>query len=261
MKRTVENDEFLRKRKARQKRIRKRRIITGLVFLLVLSIITFVGLSLTVLFPIKALNAKGSKLYTPEQIVAASGINLGDNLFTSGVSIEDIRFKLPYVDEISLERTLPDTLLITVKDAKEYAAYNFENKYYVVSKAGVVLKISDQMPSGLFEIRGVKVKCREGLSVEFKDVKQKTAIEEITALSGEYGININYIDLSDELTLTVKTEGRFIVNLGSSNNLKNKFAHLSGMQKNIEADKTGKINLSMWTSENTEGTFVAGAID
>ena len=33
------------------------------------------------------------------------------------------------------------------------------------------------------------------------------------------------------------------------------------MIKAIEPDKTGRIDLSMWNSSASEGTFIAGAID
>ena len=52
MKRTAENDEFLKKRKARQRRIRKRRMIIGFSLLIVVLAGVGVILSLTVLFPI-----------------------------------------------------------------------------------------------------------------------------------------------------------------------------------------------------------------
>ena len=69
------------------------------------------------------------------------------------------------------------------------------------------------------------------------------------------------MDITDELAITVKAENRFNVNFGSANFLENKFAHLAGMIKNIGADKTGKINLSMWTNSQTQGTFVEGGLE
>ena len=59
MKRTAENDEFLKKRKARQRRIRKRRMIIGFSLLIVVLAAVGVILSLTVLFPINNITAKG----------------------------------------------------------------------------------------------------------------------------------------------------------------------------------------------------------
>ena len=77
MKRTAENDEFLKKRKARQRRIRRRRMLIGFMLFIVLLILVGVILSLTVLFPINNITAKGSSKYTAEQIISSSGIKTG----------------------------------------------------------------------------------------------------------------------------------------------------------------------------------------
>lgn len=261
MKRTAENDEFLKKRKARQRRIRRRRMIIGFSLFVVLLAVVGVILSLTVLFPINNISAKGSEKYTAEQIISSSGIKKGDNLFVSSVKTEDLRKKLPYIESVKIKRTLPDSISITVKDAQPYACYYCEELYYTVSKSGYVLESTEEKPDSLFEIRAEGVKCTLGEAVVIESEKTEELISEIGALAEEYGMTLNYIDVTDELSVTVKTENRFIVNLGTSNFLQNKFAHLSGMIKNIEVTKTGKINLSMWTTENTEGTFVAGEIE
>lgn len=261
MKRTAENDEFLKKRKARQRRIRKRRMLIGFSLLIVLLAVVGVILSLTVLFPIKSITAKGSERYTAEQIIALSGIKTGDNLFVSSVKTDALREKLPYIESVKIKRTLPDSITITVKDALPYACYYADGIYYTVSRAGYVLESGEVKPDSLFEIRAGGVKCVLGKEVSFSSEKTEALISEIGGLAEEYGVALNYIDVTDELTVTVKAENRFIVNFGTSNFLQNKFAHLSGMIKNIEETKTGKINLSMWTTENTEGTFVAGSIE
>ena len=90
----------------------------------------------------------------------------------------------------------------------------------------------------------------------FSGEKSETLIKDIISLAGEYSLKIDGIDITNELAVTVGVDGRFSVNFGTSNNLSEKFAHLSGMVKNIAEDKSGKIDLSMWTSSNTQGTFV-----
>lgn len=261
MKRTAENDEFLKKRKARQRRIRKRRMLIGFSLFVVLLIAVGAVLSLTVLFPINNITAKGSEKYTAEQIISLSGIKTGDNLFVSSINADALREKLPYIESVKVKKNLPDSITITVKDAVPYACYYTEGMYYTVSKAGYVLESTPQKPDSLFEIRANGVKCVLGKAVDIESDKTKNLISEIGELAEEYGLSLNYIDVTDELTVTVKTVNRFIVNLGTSNYIQNKFAHLSGMIKNIEETKTGKINLSMWTAENTEGTFVEGDIE
>lgn len=256
VKRTVQEDEFIKKRKARQKKIRKRRIIRGFLLFFILLIIAGAALSLTVLFPIKTVKAGGSKIYTAEQLAAASGIKKGDNLFTASVDEEALKYTLPYVESVKIKRTLPDTVTVTVTDAREYACYYTDGSYYAVSRSGHVLNCYDSMPDGIFEIRAPDVKCEVGREIKLSDEKSGELIEEILGIAEELKINITCLDITDELAITLKAENRFTVNLGTANYLENKLAHLSGMLKSIGSEKTGKINLSMWSDSHTEGTFV-----
>lgn len=236
-------------------------MLIGFMLFIVLLILVGVILSLTVLFPINNITAKGSVKYTAEQIISSSGIKTGDNLFISSVKTDDLREKLPYVESVKVNRTLPDSITITVKDAAPYACYYSEGMYYTVSKLGYVLEALEEKPDSLFEIRASGIKCSLGKAVTFSSEKTEALIYEIGGYAEEYGLSLDYIDVTDELAITAKAENRFIVNFGTSNFLSNKFAHLTSMIKNIEETKTGKINLSMWTTENTEGTFVAGDIE
>lgn len=236
-------------------------MLIGFMLFIVLLILVGVILSLTVLFPINNITAKGSVKYTAEQIISSSGIKTGDNLFISSVKTDDLREKLPYVESVKVNRTLPDSITITVKDAVPYACYYSEGMYYTVSKLGYVLEALEEKPDSLFEIRASGIKCSLGKAVTFTSEKTEALIYEIGGYAEEYGLSLDYIDVTNELAITAKAENRFIVNFGTSNFLSNKFAHLTSMIKNIEETKTGKINLSMWTTENTEGTFVAGDIE
>ena len=236
-------------------------MLIGFMLFIVLLILVGVILSLTVLFPINNITAKGSSKYTAEQIISSSGIKTGDNLFISSVKTDDLREKLPYVESVKVNRTLPDCITITVKDAVPYACYYSDGMYYTVSKLGYVLEALEEKPDSLFEIRASGIKCSLGKAVTFTSKKTEDLIYEIGGYAEDYGLSLGYVDVTDELAITAKAENRFIVNFGTSNFLSNKFAHLSSMIKNIEETKTGKINLSMWTTENTEGTFVAGDIE
>ncbi len=261
MKKTVTEDEFIKKRKARQKKLRKRRIIRGFILFFILLIAVGVTLSLTVLFPIETVKAGGSEKYTSEQIAHASGIKKGGNLFMSAVDESALKYTLPYIESVKIKRELPGTITVTVTDAEEFACYFKDGKYYAVSRAGHVLNCYDSLPERIFEIRAPDVKCEVGKGIEFSGEKSQKLIEQILECSKEQGININSVDITDELAITVKAENRFNVNFGSANFLENKFAHLAGMIKNIGADKTGKINLSMWTNSQTQGTFVEGGLE
>ncbi len=251
-------DDFLRKRIARQRKIRKRRLkiffTLFVIFLLGLSVI----LCLTVFFPIENLSARGSQLYKAQEIIKASDIELGDNLFaiTEGNTLKKIKSKLPYIESVKFKRTLPGNLSITVKDAEEYACYFDGKAYYTVSESGWVLKKEYENPENIFTIKGAKAECKVGSAVVFKDEEIRELIEKLIATLKEQKLSINTVDVSDKLSITLRIEGRFNVDLGTANYVSEKIKHLASMVENISAEKAGKINLSMWTNTNTQGTFV-----
>ena len=174
-------DEFLRKRKERQKRARKRRLVASFIFFIVFLLLVGVVLSLTVLFPISKINISGSKIYTSEQIADVCGIDLGDNLFTVSKkdTLNKLKEKLPFIETVEFERTLPDTLKITVTDAKKYACYEIDGKFYTVSKSGWVLEKTSKKAENVFLVTANGVKCSVGESIKFEKEETKQQIERL----------------------------------------------------------------------------------
>lgn len=259
MKKEIPRDEFVKKRAERQRKIRKRRLTAFFIFFVVTLLCVGVVLSLTVFFPIENLSATGSKIYSSEEILKITGINKGDNLFAvsrSGTE-KQLKTNLPYIDSVTFKRQLPDTLEIKVKDAEEFASYKVGKKYFTVSKSGWVMKESTEPHEKIFTVNAKGIKCKVGTQIKFEDAAQKELIDSISTSLTDEKLNYNLIDVTNPVLLTVKVDGRFTVNLGTSNNIVEKIRHLSGMIAEIPKEKQGEINLSMWTSDNTRGTFVA----
>ena len=72
----------------------------------------------TVFFQVETLAVTGNQRYTQEEIIAASGVELGDNLFwINKYQIEEsIRQQLPYIGTIEIHRGLPSTLTFAVEE-------------------------------------------------------------------------------------------------------------------------------------------------
>ena len=246
------------RRKARRKQIRKRRAIKTLVVLLILALITFAVLSVTVLFPVKSVSVSGSKIYTPSEIVKAGKITQSTNLLILSEEklTEKIRTTLPFVDSIKLEKKLPDSLSIKVTDATEELCYSYKDKYYTVSRKNYVLKSYDALPEGLTEVKIGKIDCVPGKQIKIHDENAKKTCDKIFEVFRDKGVKINSVDTSDTLNITMKIDDRFEVKLGGISHMENKCNHLLAMIKNIEEDAAGTINLSMWTPDKKEGTFI-----
>ncbi len=258
MKKDLVQDEFLRKRAVRQRKIRKRRQRIFFISLIMLLLTALVILCFTVFFKIDALTATGSKTYTVEQIIEASDINLGDNLFVTSESkvLKRLKAKLPYIESIEFERKLPGSLNIIVKDATEWAGINEDGFYYIISKAGWVMKRQKEPPQNIFTIKGVKAKCSVGKEIVYNDSDRQELVQKLTDALTKEKLKINLIDVTDSVGIRIKVDDRFDVFLGNANYISEKVRHLATMVEEIPAEKSGKVNLSMWTNDNPEATFV-----
>lgn len=259
MKKTIPKDEFIRKRIERQKRIRKRRLIALFCFLIVLLLCTGAVLCFTVFFPIENIKVQGSTLYTAEEIIKNSDVDIGDNLFSASQKSAEsnLKSKLPYIDTVKFERQLPSTLLIKVKEAEEYATYAINDRYYTVSQSGWVLSVGDSPPENLFLVIGAKAECDVGSEIVFEDSEQQNLASSISDALKKENITLNSIDITSSVQITVNVESRFEVFIGTTNFLEEKIRHLGSMIENIDSSKSGKINLSIWTNENPQATFKA----
>ncbi len=253
----MQQKDVEKRRKARQRKARRRRLKMCFVLFIIAALITLVIMCFTVFFPIKRISVSGSKIYSKAEIIKASGLTTKDNLFVvSEEKIEEnIRKKLPYVDSIELKRNIPDAVVLTITEAKEQCCFCVDDKYFVVSESGYVLKSQAERPENAFEIVTSGVSCKVGERVKYKNSKEEQLVSTITNLFIVNKINVDEIDVTSLLSLSANVENRFYVNFGSDEYLEEKIAHLQGMIESI-GDRSGDINLSMWTPDNSQGSFV-----
>ena len=107
-------------RRSRSRTRRRNRGRFGPLFklLCVLAVVVALTGGATVFFRVETVTVTGNQRYTQEEIIAASGIQMGDNLYAlNKVRIDrKIRTQLPYVGELSINRALPSTILINVTE-------------------------------------------------------------------------------------------------------------------------------------------------
>ena len=86
--------------------------------LCVLAVIVALTVGATVFFRVETVIVTGNQRYTEEEIIAASGIQLGDNLYSlNKVRIDrNLRTSLPYIGNLTINRSLPSTIVITVTE-------------------------------------------------------------------------------------------------------------------------------------------------
>lgn len=245
------------KLKKRQKKINKRKLrrqkprrTIFVVILIVIFVGAIVLLSNTVLFRINNIEVRGNERYQAEEITSLIGIHMGENLFRINPEPEEKRVLsvLPYIDEITISRKFPNTLLVTVKE--ENAAYKVDTGNYtgiLLSADGRVLeKVNDFRLYDVTEVVGLNTSGYEvgnTLDDEKNEDKVHMVCDIITYL-GENGIgNIKYIDINDKYDIRLNYNLKIRIYLGEPSELEDKIIMLAGVLERIHETESGTIDI------------------
>lgn len=127
-----------RDERRRQQKIRRKIFYAVMIFVV---IIIGVVLSLTVFFNIATIEVKGESIYSTEEIISASGIKVGDNLFLLKKSDvqTNVCEKLPFIGSVTVKNSLPSKVVLTVKQTSIKCAVESDGGYIMLDETGKVL--------------------------------------------------------------------------------------------------------------------------
>ena len=237
------------------KTIRSRAMLIFYGLLIVGVIAAAVLFSVFTFFKVDKVNIEGSTLYTEEEILSAAGINIGDSLvFTDTKSAENnIESKLLYVEDVSLNKSIPSSLSIKITQAVPTYSVEFKGKHIYVSAKGKILEINSQAMAGAMVINGGEVAEKDGY-LSFADEKVNEAFDSlINAISETGTAGIGYIDISNVFDIKAKYDGRVTLEFGTMQDLdyKMKFAvNIINNENGIGPDERGILDLSLARDTN-----------
>lgn len=141
------NEELRREHRAARRRQQRMRRRIFYVALSLIVIIVGIVLSLTVFFNITKIEVEGNTIYTEKEIIAASGVDIGDNLFL--VARDSVRTsiseELPFAGNVEFSNKLPGTLKIKVYDTSVRCAIETKDGYILINENGKVLGTVDTL--------------------------------------------------------------------------------------------------------------------
>ncbi len=112
---------------APRRKKKRNTLIAPLSFLLVCLAIVF---ALGVFFRVLTIEVEGAESYYGQEIIPASGIGMGDNLFFINRFSASSRIftNLPFVESASIERKLPNRIVIHVEESRATAYVEWEGQ-------------------------------------------------------------------------------------------------------------------------------------
>lgn len=236
---------------AQPMRRRKRRgSIYVPVAVVILVIALFFGMS--TFFNVSNIEVTGIENYTEEEVIAASGIGLGKNIFflDEDGAAQKIYEALPYMDDIQITKKLPDTVVIEASECYRLASIEYEGAFWIINKNGKILEKTDAAGAqdtiqikGLEPIQpalGDKVALGEagtlelGYMTEILNAVVKFHMED----------DITWLDMSNVGGITLDYLDRFVVELGKGENAEIKLNMLLNVVENLEDSDSGRIDIS-----------------
>ena len=225
------------------------------MFAAILAVIAGMVLSLTVFFKINVIQVKGRlEIYSREQIIQASGLQMNDNMFRFSAAAVSSRImkSLPYVATVKVTRNLPNRVVIQITEAENALVLPLEDgRYLILSQDLDIIGTEDFYGGKCMLIRGITpVSTEHGKALEDEE-EDSTRIENLRALidaMSEVGMlsSASGVDVGSKLDIGLEMEGRVRVQLGTMGNLNRKMLMLREMMLNqIGEEEMGVLNLTV----------------
>lgn len=231
-------------------RRRRRRRNLSLYYLMIFMISAFIllVLSRTILFRINEYVVTGNQRYSKEQILSAAGLSTGKNMYgiNTGRAEQRIKDALIYVENVSVKRSLPDKMIVTVEEALPFACCQYEgSRYAVISRNGRYLETEQASArTELLQVTGMElVNVAVGKSLESEDEnKLRILMELFDAAEDICPGKISAIDMTDRTNIMLDYDKRILVEFGSSLDYEYKLRYISAIvEDSLEPDAEGRI--------------------
>jgi len=233
----------------------RRRTITGAILTFAVVIIVTVFL-MSVFLRVSDISVEGNIHYTDEEIIKAIDIEQGDNLFFFDrfAAISRVFAKLPYVEEVSVTRRLPNKVIITVQECKALAYIAVGDEYWTIDRSCKILgKATNEELGTLIRIDGVEpgtLLIGERLTMADGDDESVDFIADVLFQIQERGLSehIRNADFSDKIGAFIQYGSKYTVIIGGKSNVEHKFAMLESVLDQLKEGDIGVIDVSDGTS-------------
>lgn len=232
---------------------RKRRNNRGR-FSVLYRLLTFVVIcgaivaALALFFKVEHIEVEGSARYTQEEVISASGVKVGDNLFLMNKYdvAGRIRDALSYVETVQITRGLPSTIHIVVTESRFTVAVEQDGALWLVSGTGRIVDTVTPDQKGGATVTGLALKDpRIGQSIESENETACAVLLDLLHLLRDKDMlgDVQAIHLEDASQITLRYLNRFDVIIPWTADMDYKLNYLLAVVERLENNERGTINM------------------
>ena len=234
-------------------RARRRAFSGPLVFVMVVVAAIFV---MSVFFRVEDIQVVGNNHYTAEEIIRAVDIEEGDNLFFFDrfAAVGRAFSKLPYIEAVTVERSLPNKVVITVDETTALAylplgeeKWTLDHNCKVLGKAAegeeeTLLPVVGMHPGTLMIGEIMQTEDGSTESIEYlAEVLDQIEARDMTS-------QVTRIDFSNPNSPEFDYGGKYTVVLGKHDKVEYKFGMFVTVLGMLKEGDVGVINVSNGTT-------------
>lgn len=225
-------------------------LLAPLTFLLVCAALVF---GMGVFFRVQTIEVQGAVSYTPDEIIEASGITEGDNLFfiNRASAASRIYSRLSMVETADVEPELPNKIVIRVEESSAMAVVNWMGVDWIITGNCKLLGTpsSPEQTEGLIRVLNlspVDPEAGKPMAVAEEDNLKLSYLQAMLGAMEELNMlgQVDQMDMSNAANPTFQYQGRFTVRMGPNNNTDYKLRMLLSGVPQLGEDEMGTINLS-----------------
>ena len=210
-------------------------------------------LAVSVFFRVGSVTVTGNNIYSEEEIVEASGVEPGDNLFfinRAGV-YSRLYSRLPYIEQATIRRSLPNRIEIHVVESEAMAVLPSESGLWVIDRTCKLLAAAENDEARrLIRIEGLTAVAPEAGKTVDPGEAESPKVMYLSAILSQ----ISELEMQGEVTSVNMSSisnpsfdylGRFTVKLGAFENIPYKFQVLLSAVASLNDGDRGTLDLSI----------------
>ena len=258
-------------RRSPRRRRNTRHANTGFAakLLITLAVVAAIVLGVAIFFRVRTVDVQGNSIYSREQILEACGVEQGDNLLMVNRAsvVGSIQVRLPYVQEVSVGRILPDTIVIQVRESEVAALVECDNgsKWYMNTHGRILGSAAQGFDGQVVELTGVNITGPqagyEAEAMEGQEANLKAALLILQNMEGTGLMDtVTVVNAEKAFDLLLLCGDQYEVRLGGTEELAYKLKqYLPAVLEQLEDYQRGVIDLTF--GEERRAHFVPWIIE
>lgn len=260
-------------RRTPAKPLPRRRLIAKLATMAAVVLALIVGV--TIFFRVQKVQVSGNAKYTAQEILDASGIEMGENLLSIGKSraAGKILAAFPYVDQVQIGIKLPNTVNIDIVEVEATYAIAADGGWWLMDAGGKLLEPVEN-PADYTQVTGISaeapapggtLKAKESAETSEDDSEEMrgsaadratAALEILKVLSEEdRTAQVTSVDVSELYNLQVWYGEKYQVILNGPTELTYKARYMVQAVEQLEKDGYRGGILDLTFTEPGKATF------